>query len=56
MQLGSAGEARLLLRRYLGIRFGTIPLALDGRIADASTAELNALFDCAVAAVTIDAL
>jgi len=56
VQLGSAGEARLLLRRYLGIRFGTIPLALDGRIADASTAELNALFDCAVAAVTIDAL
>jgi len=56
VQLGSAGEARLLLRRYLGLRFGAIPPALDGRIADASTAELNALFDRAVAANTIDAL
>ena len=54
--MGSAGEARRLLRRYLSRRFGTIPPALDGRIADASTAELDALFDRAVAADTIDAL
>ena len=56
VQLGSAAEARRLLRRYLGQRFGSIPPGLDGRIADASTADLNALFDRAVAADTIDAL
>ena len=55
VQLGSAAEALRLLRRYLGGRFGTIPPALDARIADASTAELSALFDRAVAADTIDA-
>lgn len=38
-----AEEARLLLRRYLEHRFGTIPPALDARIAAAGASELDAL-------------
>jgi len=56
VQQGSAGEARRLLRRYLGQRFGSIPPALDGRIAASGAAELDALFDHALVADTIDAL
>ena len=56
VQLGSTGEARRLLRRYLGRRFGIIPPALDDRIAASDAAELDALFDRALVADTIDAL
>ena len=54
VQLGSAGEARRLLRRYLAQRFGSIPPALDGRVAAAGAAELDTLFDRALVADTID--
>ena len=56
VQQGSAGEARRRLRRYLAQRFGSIPPALDGRIAASGTAELDALFDRALVADTIDTL
>ena len=50
LQLGRAAEARLLLRRYLERRFGAVPPAIEARIAAADVAELDALFDRALAA------
>jgi len=56
MLLGRAEEARLLLRRYLERRFGAVPPVLDARIAAADVAELDTLFDRALAVEGIDAL
>ena len=56
VQQGSAGEARRLLRRYLAQRFGSIPPALEGRIAASDATELDALFDRALVADSVDAL
>ena len=56
MLLGRAEEARRLLRRYLERRFGDVPPALDARIAAADVAELDALFDRALAVEGIEAL
>ena len=56
LQLGRAEEARLLLRRYLERRFGAVPPALEARIAAADVADLDALFDRALAVEGIEAL
>ena len=56
MLLGRAEEARRLLRLYLERRFGDVPPALDARIAAADVAELDALFDRALAVEGIEAL
>ncbi len=53
---GRAEEARLLLRRYLKQRFGTIPPDLEARMASLDAEALTALFDRALTASTIDAL
>jgi hypothetical protein len=54
IEQGATQGRREMLRRYLERRFGTIPPALDRRIAAAGSEELTTMFDQAVSAGTID--
>jgi hypothetical protein len=56
MERGRAEEARVLLRRYLERRFGTVPPALEERMADSDADTLTALFDRALSAAAIEDL
>ena len=49
------GEA-LALKRLLAKRFGPLPAALEARIAAASLEEIEAWFDAAITAPSLDAV
>jgi len=56
LQKGKAEGEALALKRLLAKRFGPLPAALEARIAAASLEEIEAWFDAAITAPSLDAV
>lgn len=56
LQKGKVEGEALALKRLLAKRFGPLPAALEARIAAASLEEIEAWFDAAITAPSLDAV